>query len=93
VFVLSGIDEILEVDSDHERFSAIVGPLGPLIPIPKREPGESLAAMIPRVFEAPDRFDPKRANARRNVAFGHGEHFCPGAPIAIRSPARTDVPI
>jgi cytochrome P450 len=48
VFVLSGIDEILEVYADHERFSAIVGPLGPLVPIPKREPGESLAAMIER---------------------------------------------
>jgi len=36
----------------------------------------------PRVFDDPDRFDPKRANARRNVAFGHGEHFCPGASLA-----------
>ncbi len=36
----------------------------------------------PRVFEDPDRFDPKRANARRNIAFGHGEHFCPGASLA-----------
>jgi cytochrome P450 len=41
----------------------------------------------PRVFEDPDRFDPKRANARRNVAFGHGEHFCPGASLA-RAEAR-----
>ena len=36
----------------------------------------------PRVFDDPDRFDPKRANARRNIAFGHGEHFCPGASLA-----------
>jgi cytochrome P450 len=41
----------------------------------------------PRVFEDPDRFDPKRANVRRNVAFGHGEHFCPGASLA-RAEAR-----
>jgi cytochrome P450 len=41
----------------------------------------------PRVFEDPDRFDPKRANARRNIAFGHGEHFCPGASLA-RAEAR-----
>ena len=48
VFMLSGIDEILELYADHERFSAIVGPLGPLVPIPKPEPGESLAELIER---------------------------------------------
>jgi len=41
----------------------------------------------PRVFEDPDRFDPKRSNARRNIAFGHAEHFCPGASLA-RAEAR-----
>jgi len=41
----------------------------------------------PRVFEDPDRFDPLRRNARRNIAFGHGEHFCPGASLA-RAEAR-----
>jgi cytochrome P450 len=41
----------------------------------------------PRIFEDPDRFDAKRSNARRNVAFGHGEHFCPGASLA-RAEAR-----
>jgi len=40
-----------------------------------------------RVFDAPDNFDPKRRNARRNIAFGHGEHFCPGASLA-RAEAR-----
>jgi cytochrome P450 len=41
----------------------------------------------PRVFTDPDRFDAKRASARRNIAFGHGEHFCPGASLA-RAEAR-----
>jgi cytochrome P450 family 150 subfamily A5 len=50
--------------------------------------GSMLMAVIgaanrdPRVFEDPERFDAKRPNARRNVAFGHGEHFCPGASLA-----------
>jgi cytochrome P450 len=41
----------------------------------------------PRVFADGDRFDAKRPNARRNIAFGHGEHFCPGASLA-RAEAR-----
>jgi cytochrome P450 len=41
----------------------------------------------PRVFSDGDRFDAKRPNARRNIAFGHGEHFCPGASLA-RAEAR-----
>jgi cytochrome P450 len=44
----------------------------------------------PRVFEDPDRFDAKRPNARRHLAFGHGEHFCPGASLA-RTEARISV--
>jgi cytochrome P450 len=44
----------------------------------------------PRVFEDADRFDAKRKNARRNIAFGHGEHFCPGASLA-RTEARISI--
>jgi cytochrome P450 family 150 subfamily A5 len=36
----------------------------------------------PRVFPDGDRFDAKRANARRHIAFGHGAHFCIGANLA-----------
>ena len=36
----------------------------------------------PSLFQDPDRFDARRSNARRNIAFGHGEHFCPGASLA-----------
>ena len=36
----------------------------------------------PRRFDAPDEFQLDRANARQHIAFGHGVHTCPGAPLA-----------
>lgn len=48
VFMLSRIDEILEIYSDHERFSAIVGPLGPLVDVPQPSEGETWAGVIER---------------------------------------------
>src|SRR5262249_60438104 len=48
VFMLSRIDEILEVYTAHERFSAIVGPLGPLVDVPEPAEGESWAEVIER---------------------------------------------
>ncbi len=36
----------------------------------------------PAVFDDPDRFDPGRANARLNLAFAQGPHFCLGARLA-----------
>jgi len=36
----------------------------------------------PRVFRAPDRFDPARQNAKQHLAFGFGDHFCLGAALA-----------
>ena len=33
-------------------------------------------------FEAPDDFDCQRDNASLHLAFGHGEHYCPGAMLA-----------
>jgi cytochrome P450 len=36
----------------------------------------------PTVFRDPDRFDIRRANARLNLAFGQGPHFCLGAQLA-----------
>jgi cytochrome P450 len=34
------------------------------------------------VFEDPDAFDICRKNANKHIAFSHGIHFCPGAPLA-----------
>jgi cytochrome P450 len=36
----------------------------------------------PAVFADPDRFDPRRENARLNLAFAQGPHFCLGAQLA-----------
>jgi cytochrome P450 len=41
----------------------------------------------PRRFECPAEFRPERPNARQHLAFGHGPHTCPGAPLA-RAEAR-----
>ena len=43
VFMLSRINEILEVYADQERFSAIVAPIGPLVTLPEPAEGESWA--------------------------------------------------
>jgi len=44
----------------------------------------------PRRFENPDAFVVDRANARQHLAFGHGIHTCPGAPLA-RAEARVSI--
>ena len=44
----------------------------------------------PRQFECPAEFRVERANVRRHLAFGHGVHTCPGAPLA-RSEARITI--
>jgi cytochrome P450 len=44
----------------------------------------------PRCFEDPTRFDVERVNARQQIAFGHGPHTCPGAPLA-RAEGRVSV--
>jgi len=36
----------------------------------------------PRRFDHPDEFEVERGNARQHIAFGHGAHTCPGAPLA-----------
>ncbi len=48
------------------------------------------AGRDPAFFPEPDRFDIYRANARQNLAFAHGPHFCLGAHLA-RSEARAAI--
>jgi cytochrome P450 len=40
------------------------------------------AGRDPAFFSEPDRFNVHRANARQNLAFAHGPHFCLGAHLA-----------
>jgi len=50
--------------------------------------GEFIGASVlaanrdPAVFTDPLRYDPRRENARRHLAFSFGEHFCLGAHLA-----------
>lgn len=36
----------------------------------------------PKMFDDADRFDIHRKNVKRHTGFGHGVHFCVGAPLA-----------
>jgi cytochrome P450 len=36
----------------------------------------------PRHYDDPERLDLTRQNAEDHVGFGHGPHYCPGAPLA-----------
>jgi cytochrome P450 len=52
--------------------------------------GTACANRDEAVFDNGDAFDVDRANASEHLTFGHGPHFCPGAPLA-RAVARIGV--
>ncbi|MEU0946906.1 cytochrome P450 [Streptomyces canus] len=42
------------------------------------------AGIDPNVHTAPGAYDVRRPTRRKHLAFGHGPHVCPGAPLARR---------
>ena len=63
------------------------------VPIPAGTPilvANGAANRDPRQFGCPAEFRVERENARRHIAFGHGVHTCPGAPLA-RSETRVTI--
>jgi cytochrome P450 len=63
------------------------------VPIPAGTPVlvlNAAASRDARQFECPAQFRLDRDNGRRHLAFGHGIHTCPGAPLA-RSEARITI--
>ncbi|MFG2088555.1 MULTISPECIES: cytochrome P450 [unclassified Spirillospora] len=83
----SAIEELLRYDGPLERASHRIAVEDMEIagtPIPKGawvHVSLGAADRDPAVFDAPDRLDVTRA-PKRHVAFGHGLHFCLGAPLA-----------
>ena len=81
------VDEILRIESPFQWVprvcTADTEVAGHLIPA-----GSRVLLLLgaanrdPDQFPEPDEFRPQRREARRHLAFGHGIHFCLGAPLA-----------
>ncbi|WP_319429355.1 cytochrome P450 [Mycobacterium sp. RTGN5] len=80
------IEETLRFDPPVQLASRVAGAdmeIGD-IAVPKGDIMMVLLAAAhrdPAVFERPDEFNPNRSSIR-HLAFGHGPHFCLGAPLA-----------
>lgn len=83
----NAVEEILRFDSSIFAWRRIATKDTEIAGMPVPRGGKVLIAMgsgnrDPEVFEDPETFDPARRNARRHLGFGHGAHFCMGAPLA-----------
>ena len=86
--LLSGaVEESLRLEPSAavvDRYATADVPLGPA----RIRRGDLVIVSIaaanrdPAVFADPDRFDIRRVNARQNLGFARGPHFCPGAQLA-----------
>jgi cytochrome P450 len=83
----TAVEEMLRLDGGTVslmRFATADVELGG-VQIERGDPVTVLVASAnrdPGVFDAPDRFDPRRANASQHLNFGGGIHLCLGAPLA-----------
>ena len=81
------VDEVLRIESPIKgdfRIARVATTVGG-VPIPAGATVMLLngaANRDSRKFDDPATLDPQRPNARDHLAFGHGTHFCPGAPLA-----------
>lgn len=83
------VEEVLRLESPVQRLSrtaavdiemhGVTIPAGSTVLI-----GYAAANRDERVFDEPDRFDLRRPDAKKHLAFGFGTHFCMGAPLARR---------
>jgi cytochrome P450 len=85
--IAGAIDESLRLEPAAavvDRFATTAVSLGPA----QIRAGDLVVVSLaganrdPAVFAEPDRFDIRRANARQNLGFALGPHFCVGAQLA-----------
>jgi cytochrome P450 len=81
------INEILRMEAPIQGFSRYVARDYDLdgVPLPKGSRAivfYGAANRDPQQFPQPDRFDIRRDNARRHLAFGAGPHMCVGMNLA-----------
>ncbi|MGA7271032.1 MAG: cytochrome P450 [Acidimicrobiia bacterium] len=84
---LRAVEELLRYDSPVQRTSRVATEPADFGEV-TMQPGDLAVLLLgaanhdPTAFEDPGRLDLTRANASSHLSFGHGIHFCLGAPLA-----------
>jgi cytochrome P450 len=74
----SGIaNQVFRISTRESEIAGVTVPAGSAIAL-----SLPAANADPDMFPDPLRFDVRRENAKENLAFGRGRHFCLGAPLA-----------